>query len=82
MTRRKRKPKLGADARPPETGGKRKGRRARKSASLSRVQSVSIDRLTELVESHGSIDVTIVKRGSRQYAAMVTYVDESRKREE
>jgi hypothetical protein len=81
MTRRKRTAKLGTDARPPESGGKRHGRRLRKTErETTTVDAISPDRIAELIATHGSIRAEVKTRGKRKYATMIVYVDESRRK--
>lgn len=81
MTRRKRKPNLGTDARPPENGGKRHGRRLRKTErETTTADAIAPERIAELIAAHGTVDAVVKTRGKRNYATMIVYIDESRKR--
>ncbi|MGH9928092.1 MAG: hypothetical protein ACREA9_02575 [Pyrinomonadaceae bacterium] len=74
-------PSLAVDATPRAAGGKRKGRRMAHTPRETRVEAISVARLTELVASHPDAQVVVVSRGKRRhYAAMITYVDPSRVR--
>lgn len=74
-------PKLGVDATPSATGGKRKGRRMRRTPSESRVIAIDPQRIAELVAQYGTVSVETRKRGRKRYATLVSYVDESVKRD-
>jgi Tfp pilus assembly protein FimT len=71
---------ISTDATPRETGGKRHGRRLARKAQTTRVEAIPTERLREIAESHPDAVATVKRKGSKRYATMIVYVDESRKR--